>query len=342
MSKFDKINYIITDKKRKNIFQIIIESIHASFLEKENPFFYFYNLLYKKNSSDYKNYIGMKKRNKILTNFYTEHQKEFTDKIKFNKILTSNNIPTPYILAYSKKYKIYHNSKEYTINNKEEFRSFLEKIINDSATKSIFIKPLDGSGGSHAFKFNHKTLNLKDIERLLTLMRHQEFIFQETIIQNNSMKNIYPDSINTLRIYTYLDREKNKVEIILALLRVGSKGSIVDNESMFVEVDIENRWTLKGDAKSFLHNGGKSYENHPDTGFEFNGFHLPFQEEIYKILGEAALLLPKDYIGWDVALSENGPTIIEANDRPHILMTQIMAGGFKGHPKYKKILKDFI
>lgn len=342
MSKLNKLKYVLKDQNRKNMLQIIVESLHAGFIEKEIPIFYFYNLLYKKDSNDYTNFVGMKKRNNILKYFYTPHREEFTNKIKFNNILTSHNIPTPKILAHSKNHKIKYKSEELNINNEKEFGDFLEKVTKISSTRSIFIKPLDGSGGSHAFRFDQDNFDQNDINNLFTLMTKSDFIFQETIIQNSIIQKIYPNSINTLRIYTYLNRETQETEVILALLRVGSKGSVVDNESMFIAIDINNQWKLKGNAKSFLHNGGDSFEEHPDTGFTFNGFEIPFQDEIYKILEKAAPLLPKDFIGWDVALSADGPTIIEANDRPHVLMTQIMSGGFKGHPQFRKLLKEYI
>jgi len=342
MGKLDKINYIIKDPNRKNLLQILIESMHAGFIEKEIPIFYFYNLLYKKDSNDYRNYVGMKKRYNILNHFYSDHKDIFTNKIKFNNLLTSHNIPTPKFLAQAKNYTIKYNFKEYNVQTESELENVLKILIKASSTQSIFVKPLDGAGGSLAFKFDQANFDSIKINKLFNSMKNRSFIFQETIIQNNKIKQIYPDSINTLRIYTYPDKDTQETEIILALMRVGSKGRVVDNGSMFVRVDIEDQWTLTGNAKSFLDNEGKSFREHPDTSFLFDDFKIPFQEDIYKILKNAAPLLPNDYIGWDVALSEDRPMIIEANDRPHVIMTQIMAGGFKGHPKYRKIMKDYI
>ena len=342
MGKLDKINDIIADQKRKTLFQILKESIHAGFIEKEIPLFYFYNLLYKEDSADYRNFVGMKKRNNILNNFYTEHQSAFIDKIKFNELLTSHNIPTPRILAHSRNHEMNYDSKKYTLNDEKQLENLLKELTNRSDTQSIFVKPLDGAGGSDAFKFDNDHFDTEKVDKLFKAMENINFIFQETIIQDQRLSEIYPNSINTLRIYTFFDRDTQEVEIILALLRIGSKGSVVDNESMFISVDTKDQWVLKGVAKSFLHNGGKSFEKHPDNNFLFDGFVIPFQDEIANVLKKAAPLLPKDYIGWDVALSEDGPTIIEANDRPHIIMTQIMRGGFKGHPQYRKILKNYI
>lgn len=342
MGKLSKLKNVVKDKNRKNLLQILFESIHSGIIERELPVFYFYNLAHKKDSEDYRNFVGMKKRKNILDHFYVDHQEEFTDKIKFNHILTSENIPTPKILANSHNYTLTIDSEEYTLTDAEKLEKVITQLAERSSTQSIFIKPLDGSGGSHAFKIDRNSIDQNEINTIFELMATNNFIFQETIIQNDQMNEIYPYSINTLRVYTYLNQTTQEAEVILALLRVGSRGSVVDNESMFVAVDINDEWSLKGDAKSFLHNGGKSFSQHPDTGFVFDGFKIPYHNKIIETLKKAAPLLPRDYIGWDVGLAENGPIIIEANDRPHILMTQIMAGGFKGHPEFRKILKDYI
>ena len=53
---------------------------------------------------------------------------------------------------------------------------------------------------------------------------------------------------------------------------------------------------------------------HPKTKTAFAGFELPFWSEARRLVERTALLfLPVRTIGWDVALTPNGPVVVEGN-----------------------------
>ncbi len=53
------------------------------------------------------------------------------------------------------------------------------------------------------------------------------------------------------------------------------------------------------------------------TGIKFEGFKLPYTEEIKALVKKAALVLPDfRYVGWDVCITPDGPLIVEGNDYP--------------------------
>ena len=55
-------------------------------------------------------------------------------------------------------------------------------------------------------------------------------------------------------------------------------------------------------------------ERHPDSGLPVRGFVLPFWEEARDLVLRAArAFLPLRTLGWDVALTDGGPVIVEAN-----------------------------
>lgn len=57
------------------------------------------------------------------------------------------------------------------------------------------------------------------------------------------------------------------------------------------------------------------YIVHPETGIHFKGFQIPMWYEVLKILERAAARVPQiGYVGWDVAITEDGPVIIEGNN----------------------------
>jgi hypothetical protein len=60
--------------------------------------------------------------------------------------------------------------------------------------------------------------------------------------------------------------------------------------------------------------GAEPMQNHPRTGRAVAGFRLPWWEEAKTLVRRAAVLLsPLRTIGWDVALTPEGPVLVEGN-----------------------------
>lgn len=61
------------------------------------------------------------------------------------------------------------------------------------------------------------------------------------------------------------------------------------------------------------------------TNIKFDGFQIPYWEEIKEMVLKAALVNDKvNLVGWDVAISKNGPLIIEGNRGPGFDLVQIL------------------
>ena len=81
---------------------------------------------------------------------------------------------------------------------------------------------------------------------------------------------------------------------------------------------------------------------HPISKKQILGFKVPLFDEAIKLVLEAAKELPQiKYIGWDVAISENGPCIIEGNSYPGVFQIKPRFSKDKTGilPKYEKIMK---
>lgn len=72
--------------------------------------------------------------------------------------------------------------------------------------------------------------------------------------------------------------------------------------------------------------GSKTYENHPTTNKKIKGIQLPYWKEICDMLDEAGKVVPEvRYVGWDIAITPNGPCLIEGNTSPGYKYYQIPA-----------------
>ena len=66
------------------------------------------------------------------------------------------------------------------------------------------------------------------------------------------------------------------------------------------------------------------YETHPDTGIRSEGYQLPMVQEAVDFAKKAALVVPQIcHVGWDVAVTPDGPVLIEGNDYPGTDLCQL-------------------
>lgn len=346
MTKTEKLNIILNDKDRKSIPQMIIELIHCVFLEKEIPFYYFTCLLYKQGAPDYRHFIGDKKRGSIIDDFYFKNGENpnLENKLKFNEILEEHNVQAPKILADNQGYLLNIESNKQKIKNEKELIDVLKTLIHKTQNKSIFIKRNTGLGGLNTFKFNMENVHdMSSIKKLFDLMENTNFIFQETIFQHDEVNKIYPESINTVRVHAAVNAA-NEVEIISALMRFGTNGNVADNVTaggFFVPVNTDD-WSLEEKGSTFFKNGASQYVEHPDTKYNFGGFKIPYGDQIENEIKKVAKLYENTFVGWDIAISNKGPLVIEGNDNPHVHMAQMACGGFKVHEGFKKVFAEYL
>jgi len=140
------------------------------------------------------------------------------------------------------------------------------------------------------------------------------YVLEAVVEQHPVLKEIYPHSVNTLRIITYLTRD-GMPKIIGTRIRMGRKGNLVDNISqggIHAAVDMETGRIAHG--LSIISGVESSITNHPDSGVEFTGVEIPYWQSILDLCRDAAKATPfQRFVGWDIAVGSAGPVLIEGN-----------------------------
>ena len=196
---------------------------------------------------------------------------------------------------------------------------YKDKILADSVksdnlfSKSgkIVLKSSDGQCGEGI-----EVLNLNEIDKqnfIEKLANSNNDLLEEFIIQHDDLMNLSPSGLNTVRIFTQLNT-KDEVDILGARLRI-TINSFVDNfaaGNIAAPIDVE---TGKINGRAVYSDiTKKDEENHPITNVKINGFQVPFWAESMQMVKDAALLHPENRsIGWDVAITNNGPELLEGN-----------------------------
>lgn len=156
------------------------------------------------------------------------------------------------------------------------------------------------------------------------------YILQNVVEQHELVNKINPSCINTIRIITIRGKSK-AIHVFAASMRIGvSKDSFVDNRAAGgMAVGITEDGKLKKYGFQHVEFGGKS-EKHPVTGTVFEGYQLPYWNEVVELVKRAHNCFRGiQSIGWDVALTPNGPILIEGNDNWEVPNPQDSHGGLK-------------
>ncbi len=207
----------------------------------------------------------------------------------------------------------------------EKFDRFLKRSWLDSSActraefdefcrgrEFLMYKPVDGACGKEIEK-----LRICDgqVDTLYAYLKQKpRGVIEEVVVQHPQMARMNPTSVNTVRVVSL--RTAGGAKPLCAFLRMGCGSRAVDNLNsggIAAKVDIDTGTiTLPAADKQ-----GWGYEKHPDTGEPIIGFSIPMWSQVIAMVEEAAEVIPQvGYVGWDVALTEAGPVIIEGNCYP--------------------------
>ena len=145
------------------------------------------------------------------------------------------------------------------------------------------------------------------------LLNSKKFLIESFIKQNDKLQELYPESVNTLRVSTFIDEEGN-VQVLNTALKLGIE-SHRDNFSRGGLFSVPND---KGVIiRPFINKKGSLYETHPTSLVDLMGFEIPFYQEAINLAKECALKYPEvRYVGWDVAILNDRVIILDGTVFP--------------------------
>lgn len=267
------------------------------------------------------------------------------NKISMNKLF--NNIG----LQQSNIVVVKSDGKLTSFINEELTSEKIGQMLNTLTCKKLFIKPVMGRGGkgiiiakrtSEGYEYNDKKITYNYLQAL-----SGDYVVEAAIEQHSYLNSVYSNSVNTLRAIT-VRNDDSSVDFIAATLRMGTAGREIDNSSaggLLIGIDLNTGKGLR--PFSTYEFGIERYNKHPDSDFDFSLLEIPnWQVVKQKILITAQKLTQINLVGWDIALTEDGIKIIEANTLFGIDHTQAGVGGLKdyfvsGEPKFLKNIHNF-
>jgi len=256
----------------------------------------------------------------------------FQSNLLWNKILTlrileHNGLPCSRMRANLFQNKYYLVKDNIVI-------SELDNLANNLGDGEFIFKPACKRWGESVgfasvnrkiqkFQINDNLVSIIDFQNFfIDLSKHEPFLIEEQLYNHKEIKKLSKKSLNTVRVMTC----KSKTDSIVpfaAALRYSNSDSIIDN------------WSAGGFASPIDINTGrvgtpfkKGTKIHPDLKRQKTTKYpiimiIPFWNDILDISVKAHKIFSKmRSIGWDIAITEDGPVIVEGNDDWDIILPQ--------------------
>ena len=261
---------------------------------------------------------------RAIANPATDHDRAITDKREFYRVCTRACLPHPRVLA-------------------ERSKRDGWKLVQQPGAGPILLKPIRGSGGA-GIEILASCPSDGDLAAILRMLEEAKetggWIAQELLRPHPDIADIALDALPTARVTTILD-EHGEPELVTAILRLAAQpGVIVDNAhagGIFAAIDFQTGEL--GRAKNATAPG--EFDRHPVNDCPITGRHMPE----WQALRQLALKAHAEHfdghvqIGWDVAPSDRGPMLIEANARPNVRVPQRATGIGIGATRHGELIR---
>lgn len=219
----------------------------------------------------------------------------------------------------------------------------------------LFVKPLAGQGGggtsrwdylgSGQFRCSNGMVATGDqlIEHLRKASEHKAYLVQPRLINHREITDLANSTLATVRVMSCRN-ESDDYEVTNAVFRMArSAASVVDNfhaGGIAVNIDIQTGELGRGTRGAWGTVADGWYERHPETNVPILHRKLPCWPELIHFVQHAHSRLFSDQvvIGWDIAILDTGPCLIEANRAPDLDIIQRTKGGPIGNERLGRLL----
>lgn len=202
----------------------------------------------------------------------------------------------------------------------------------------LFIKPTKGKGGRGCERWDWagegkwrrfpsgETHDEKGLLAHVKALAHaREFLIQKRAVNHPELRDLCGAALSSMRMMSVV-RPDGDVEVLFAVFKISGQGdSVVDNfhaggnvckvDMASGELGPATDWGIK--------QPGRWLNHHPVTGAPITGRILPLWRETVEVVRQAHLAInDRVAVGWDVAITDQGPRIIEGNGQFGLDMVQ--------------------
>lgn len=200
------------------------------------------------------------------------------------------------------------------------------RIMKTKNVQSCVIKTTESSHGDNVWLIN--AIDYYEADAIMTrfdgqiikmseVLGKKALVFESVVRQTQQFASFNESSVNTVRFMTTLYPD-GSARVIATFIKIGRAGKCVDNAGGGGNVDVCVD-TETGEIKYAIQYDGwrniKDIEKHPDSGTQLNGVVIENWESIKDEVKKFQQSFPYcKAAGWDIAITDDGPVVIEVND----------------------------
>lgn len=200
------------------------------------------------------------------------------------------------------------------------------RVLKAKNVKECVIKTTESSHGDNVWVI--KAIEYQENDAVMTrfdgqliklseVLGDEPLIFESVVRQTKQFSAFNESSVNTVRFMTTLWPD-GSAKVIATFIKIGRAGRCVDNAGGGGNVDVCVD-TTTGEIKYAIQFDGwrkiKDIEKHPDSGNQLNGVVIENWDAIKTEVIKFQQAFPYcKAAGWDIAITDEGPVVIEVND----------------------------
>lgn len=253
------------------------------------------------------------------------------NKVLYTSLLRQLGIATTETLAVASTHR--HFGTLPALRDADAIKSFLM----DAANYPIFGKPAHGSesvgsvlltacDGTTLTLGNGKSVDLTAFCAEVTTKYAGGYLFQKALIQHDTLANVTGKAIGCVRIVTAMDGAAPRP--VYSVWKIPAHNAMSDNfwqdGSMLAHIDLETGVVQACRQGSGLDTA--EIAEHPKSGAPVVGVQMPDWQAAIDLARDAHAIFPEFGVcGWDIAMTDEGPKIVECNDNPSHSLYQLAA-----------------
>ena len=200
------------------------------------------------------------------------------------------------------------------------------RILQEKNVDACVIKYAEGMHGEEVWVVKHISYTEGDAELILfdnthvalsSILRDKQLIIECLLRQTAQFAAFNKSSVNTIRFMTTL-YPNGEAMVIASFLKIGREGKSVDNAgsggNVDACIDVETgrmQYAIQFDDWREI----KEVNRHPDNGNQLNDVVIDNWKSIKAEVIRFQQAFPYcKAAGWDIAITESGPVVVEVND----------------------------
>jgi hypothetical protein len=266
-----------------------------------------------------KTFLGADRQTELLNALDMPWPKIAKDKPTLTALLRGHDLPVPETQA------LRHHKRTIPRAKSLRSKSDVERFLRSEANYPLFTKPAsmncslgvanieryDSTRDCIVTKLGQQVTVAEFAEQIESYSEHG-YLFETRLCPHPQVADVVGDQVSTVRMFVLVDNDGPT--LLRASWKIPSGESVADNfwrqGNMLAGVDVETGNIIRVLRRTA--NGTEPVDKHTRTGASFKGLCFPCWDQMRDIVMRCAAAVPSCHFqGWDVALTDRGPVIIE-------------------------------